>query len=407
MKQITCAIVAIGSELLEGSVLDTNSNYLGANLSKHGFTVTDVRMVIDDKNKILNTFKELFTTHDIILTTGGLGPTFDDLTAEIFAIATERELKQNPVAYKHMADRLTQLGVTIGAGHLRQVELPVGCDLFDNNFGTALGFGTEYKGTYIASLPGVPFEMKYIFENHLIQFLIDRFKPEKIHFKDLIFASLPESVIDEDIRKFKPINTTIILNAGKAQLKVKLRGKDLEEIEKYAKILVDKYPNNFLGYNTDSIAKLLVDMCIQKKCTIGFAESCTGGMVSQIITDIAGSSEIFIGSIISYSNKIKINQLKVDATIIDTHGAVSSKCADAMAKGAKEVLGVDYSIAITGVAGPTGGTDDKPVGLVYIAISSDKNTVVFEERLKGDRESIRIRSANIALFKLLEIIKGL
>ncbi len=406
MKQIKCAIVAIGSELLEGSVLDTNSNYLGANLSKNGFTVTDVRMVIDDKDRILNTFKELFTTHDIIVTTGGLGPTFDDLTAEIFAIATERELKQNPVAYKHMADRLNQLGVTIGDGHLRQVELPVGCDLFDNNFGTALGFGTEYKGTYIVSLPGVPFEMKYIFENHLIQFLIDRFKPEKIFFKDLIFASLPESIIDEDIRKFELINTTIILNAGKAQLKVKLRGKDLEEIDKYTKILVNKYPKNFLGYDTDSIAQLLVDMCREKKCTIGFAESCTGGMASQMITDIPGTSEIFIGSIISYSNKVKINQLKVDANIIDTHGAVSSKCAEAMAKGAREVLGVDYSIAITGIAGPTGGTDEKPVGLVYIAISSNKNTVVFEERLKGDRESIRIRSTNIALFKLLEIIKG-
>ena len=406
MKQVTCAIVAIGSELLEGSVLDTNSNYLAINLSKHGFTVTDVRMVIDDKNKILKTFKELFTTHDIILTTGGIGPTFDDLTAEIFAIATERELKQNPTAYKHMADRLAQLGVAIGEGHLRQVELPVDTDLFDNKFGTALGFGTEYKGTYIASLPGVPFEMKYIFENHLIQFLIDRFKPETIHFKDLIFASLPESIIDEDIRKFELVDTTIILNAGKAQLKVKFRGKDLCEIDKYAQVLVDKYPKNFLGYDTDSIAKLVVDKCITHKYTIGFAESCTGGMVSQMITDIAGSSEIFMGSIISYSNKVKINQLKVDPTIIDTHGAVSSECANAMAIGARDVLGVDYAVSITGIAGPTGGTDDKPVGLVYIAISSNKNTVVFEERLKGDRESIRIRSTNIALFKLLEIIKS-
>ena len=125
-----------------------------------------------------------------------------------------------------------------------------------------------------------------------------------------------------------------------------------------------------------------------------------------MITDIAGSSEIFMGSIISYSNKVKINQLKVDPTIIDTHGAVSSECANAMAIGARDVLGVDYAVSITGIAGPTGGTDDKPVGLVYIAISSNKNTVVFEERLKGDRESIRIRSTNIALFKLLEIIKS-
>ncbi len=406
MKQVKCAIVAIGSELLEGSVLDTNSNYLAVNLSKHGFTVTDVRMVIDDKNKILNTFNELFTTHDIILTTGGLGPTFDDLTAEIFAIATKRELEQNVTAYKHMADRLTQLGVTIGKGHLRQVELPVGCDLFDNKFGTALGFGTEYNGTYIASLPGVPFEMKYIFENHLIQFLIDRFKPEKIHFKDLIFASLPESIIDEDIRTFELVDTTIILNAGKAQLKVKFRGKDLCEIDKYAKILVDKYPKNFLGYDTDSIAKLVVDICRTNNHTIGFAESCTGGMVSQVITDISGSSNIFMGSIISYSNQVKINQLNVAKTLIDKYGAVSSECADAMAKGAREILGVDYAVSITGIAGPTGGTDDKPVGLVYIAISSDKKTVVFEERLKGDRESIRVRSTNIALFKLLEAIKN-
>jgi len=406
---VECAILAIGSELLEGSVVDTNSNYLSSKLSRSGFKVKTVRQVEDSYADIEEALNTLIKIYPLIVTTGGLGPTFDDLTAEIVATVSGRELVRSDIAYEHMMNRLNISQVDITDGHIKQVLLPTNCDLFNNDYGTALGFGVEINGSYIVSLPGVPFEMKYIYEKYLSDFLIDRFKPSNIYFKDIIFVSLSESILDEDIKELnvhEPIQ--IIINAGKAQVRIKFRGIDQyrESIDKYIDILAKKRYKNFLGYDDETLATYLIRLCRDNGKKIAFAESCTGGMLSEQVTAIAGSSDIFIGSIISYSNRVKVSQLNISEDIIDQFGAVSSEVAVAMAKGVKQLMNVDFAVAITGIAGPTGATDTKPIGLVYISIVSDNSVIVREERLKGDRESIRLRATNIALFLLIDAIKN-
>lgn len=399
-------ILSIGSELLEGSVVDTNSAFLGHNLSKFGATPNLIRMIPDNETDIVNAFKEYSKDYDIILTTGGLGPTFDDITATCLAKAANIPLELNNEAYSHMENILLKRNVQIGDNHRHQATLPVGCKLYPNNVGTAMGYSINLNKSQVICMPGVPIEMKDMFLNHIFPELKEKFNLTEIISLDLCFFSLPESDLDNIIRDFKiKNNTSIIINAGKGQVVVKIRGYNQEEINSLKDKLINAYPNNYIDYNNSNPAYALVQTLLKNNKTLSTAESCTGGMIGKLITDISGSSSIYYGSVVSYDNSIKQNILHVSDIDLKEKGAVSFEVCKSMVENVRKLMNTDYAISVTGIAGPGGGTIDKPVGTVYIGVSGQNKTDINLYHFSGDREQIRIRTAYQAIFDLIKLIK--
>ena len=400
-------ILSIGSELLEGSVVDTNSAFIGSSLSHYGTAPDMIRMVKDNKEEIISLFQSLSKEFDVILTTGGLGPTFDDITAECLACACGVDVTLNEKAYKHMKERLERAGVLLNKEHEHQSMLPCGCNLYYNEKGTALGFSMHLNKADIICMPGVPVEMKTMFLNEVLPVLKEKFSLKEITYKDLHFLSIPESYIDTAIRNLQiSSDTECIINAGSGKVIVKLRGHNHQEIDGISKVLVSAFKENYLGDNIADEAKLIVDLLNEKKQTVSFAESCTGGLLSEYITNISGASAVFMGSVVSYDNSVKQNVLNVPKDILKEYGAVSAECASFMANGVKDLMKTDYSVSVTGIAGPLGATDTKPVGLVYIGTACKNGTSVYKNIFNGDRQQIRMRSAKKAMFHLLNMIKG-
>lgn len=404
---MSICILSIGSELLEGSVIDSNSAFIANNLTRFGGTVELIRMVRDNEEEIVSLFQEYSKKFDIILTTGGLGPTFDDITAECLAAACGVERKLNEKAYNHMKNRLENSGVTIREMHKHQTMLPDGCSLYNNNYGTALGFSMELNRAVIICMPGVPVEMKYMFKDEVMPYLQKRFNLVENIYRDLYFVSIAESELDNVIRKIDiPEDVKCIINAGSGRVIVKLRGKNKVKIEEISSILINSFKDNYIETNNMSESESLVWLLKSRGKTVSTAESCTGGMIAEMITDIRGSSEIFYGSVVSYDNSVKENVLSVPHNILKEYGAVSYETAKAMAEGVIGVIKTDYSIAVTGIAGPDGGSEEKPVGTVFIAVSNGKETSVEKYLFKGDRQTVRKRTAVRALFNLISFINS-
>ena len=399
-------ILSIGSELLDGSVVDTNSAFIAGSLSHYGAAPDMIRMVKDNRKEIISLFQSLSKEFDVILTTGGLGPTFDDITAECLAEACGVEVSLNEKAYKHMKERLERAGVTVRDEHKHQSMLPKSCSLYHNEKGTALGFSMHLNRADIICMPGVPVEMKTMFLDEVLPVLKEKFSLKEIIYKDLHFLAIPESDVDAVIRDLKiSCETECIINAGSGKVVVKLRGNNNQEIKSISERLSSYFKANYLGDNYTDEAKLIIDLLKEKKQTVSFAESCTGGLLSEYITNISGASEVFMGSVVSYDNSIKQNVLNVPEHILKDYGAVSEECASFMAQGVRNLMKTDYSVSITGIAGPGGATDTKPVGLVYIGVSHKNNTEVYKNIFNGDRYQVRMRSAKKALYYLLNMIK--
>ena len=400
----TC-ILSIGSELLEGSVLDTNAFFLSKNLSDMGLRPACVRQVIDDKDTIINVIKEAALDYDIIFTTGGLGPTFDDLTSECVAIAANVNWERNVIAFEHMKETLAKVGVALNKNHYRQANLPKGAELFHNYSGTALGFGIKVMNAFIISMPGVPSEMKTMFLKSVTPFLEQNYLFQKPYKKEIHFANIPESEVDKKIMGIGiPDNVQCIINAGSGTVVVKLRGQNKTEIDKISENIAAAFPNNHIG---DSLLpEALFNLLKTKNKTISFAESCTGGLISKLITDIDGSSAVFIGGVVSYANYLKEQVLNVDKNALETDGAVSETTALQMAKGILDLSGSDYAVSVTGIAGPGGATPTKPVGTVYIAVVSKHKEYIKRFHFRGNRDDIRVRSAAAALYLAFAFING-
>ena len=343
---MSICILSIGSELLEGSVIDSNSAFIANNLKRWGGKVELIRMVSDNKDEIVSLFQKYSKKFDIILTTGGLGPTFDDITAECLAESAGLSLELNEKAYNHMASCLNRAGVTIRQEHKHQSMLPATCRLFNNNVGTAMGFSISLNKADIICMPGVPLEMKDMFIKEVLPFIVGKLGLKEQSYIDLHFLSIAESDIDVFIRSLNISNEVqCIINAGKGQVVVKLRGENKELVEDYALKIEKAFPKNFIGRGDILPAEYLVNLLKEKGKTISFAESCTGGMLSEMVTDISGASSVFYGSVVSYDNSIKENVLHVSADILNTFGAVSEECAHAMAEGVKKLMNTDYAIS--------------------------------------------------------------
>ena len=391
---VPIAILTIGDEILFGQTLDTNSQWMSAELDSFGFKVVHRATVGDAEPDILSALKDAASWADIILITGGLGPTADDLTKPCLAKYFNVPLQSNPAALEELRVLFQQIDRKLSEANIAQTNLPANADYISNTLGTAPGMWIEDKGKIYVSMPGVPFEMKGMMSNHVIPKLQKQHELPIVTHKIIKTIGIGESWLAEKIASWEnnlPENIKLAYLPSLGQVKLRLTsiGKEKAALESaindQVKLLIPHAEKYIYGYDNDNIEQVVGDLLIKKGLSLGTGESCTGGYLAHLITSVAGSSNYFKGSIIAYANEIKESALSVSPDTLEKHGAVSEETIIEMAKGVQAQLGVDIGIATSGIAGPDGGTEDKPVGTIWIAIAIGDEVKTRQLKLFKDR----------------------
>jgi len=399
-------IISIGSEILRGQITDTNANFIAKKLVKLDIDLEHISAVSDNPESLLSTLKLAFQRSDLIITTGGLGPTEDDITYQTIARALNLKLIKYPEAEKNLKKILHKIKIEVSPSNLKQVYLPEGAKIIINQYGTAPAMILEKDNKIICSFPGVPHEMKNLIEENLIPYLKEKFPPYMIKkSKTLKITGLGESSVNELIRDYinKQTNFTFGIYANPEDIQVQVIAqapseKEAEKLLQYSVNQLTKVLGNYIyGNDEETIEKVVGKLIKTKKLTVAVAESCTGGMLGEMITRIPGSSEYFQGGVISYSAKVKEDLLKVPPEVIKKYGEVSKEVAQLMAEGVRRYCHSDIGISITGIAGPGGATEKKKVGLVYMALADGKKSISQKHQLFGNRQLVRLRSTRRAL----------
>lgn len=404
-------IITIGDEILIGQIVDTNSQWIGTELNKIGVSVYQISSIQDDKQHILNALKEAQERVDIVILTGGLGPTKDDITKKTIAeFFHDDEIVEYPEVLEHIKGLFRKINHPFKEVQRFQAQLPSKATLLMNNFGTAPGMWFYENNTVFVSLPGVPYEMKGLITNHVLPRIQQQFKLPFIIHKTIMTYGQGESTIAERIEDFENNLPTYIKLAylpsfGKVRLRLSAKGENKEILEKELNekvaAIYQLIPEIITGLDDDrSLEKRVGELLKKTNKTIGTAESITGGKIAATIVSIEGSSAYYKGSFVTYSAETKINLLGVLPETIQKYSVVSKEVALEMAKGAKERLQTNYAIAVTGNAGPTTDHNDKSVGLVYIAFVSDEKEFVEEFNFGEPREKV----INKTVSKSLEIV---
>jgi len=401
------AILAVGSELLGTDRLDTNSLRLTALLSRHGVELRRKAVIGDSEEEVAAEIRTLLGRVDLILVTGGLGPTADDVTREAVAAALGRPLHQDDEVLASLEQRFAALGWRMPDVNRRQAQVVEGAEVLTNPRGSAPGLRLESGGTTLFLFPGVPNEMEGLMASELEPWLAARSGGVARETAVLKIAGLPESVVEERIapayEEFSREAITILASVGEIRLQATAEGPEPERrarltamVARLGELAGDAV---YTTREADTLESVVGDLLRAAGTTLTAAESCTGGLLSQRVTSVAGSSDYFLGGAVTYSNELKTKLVGVPAEMIAEHGAVSEPVARAMAEGVRTHLGSDWGVGITGVAGPGGGTPEKPVGTVHIAVAGPGDGEVEHRRLRlpGDRERIRMFSAQIAL----------
>ena len=404
-ETLTAEIIAIGSELLAPDRSDTNSLWLTEKLNRLGIEVKLKTIVGDDDARLEEAIRDATRRSKVVITTGGLGPTEDDITRKITARALGRRLLLDENVLAEIKQRFQGFGVAMPERNSRQAMVIEDAKVLPNPNGTAPGMFIDHEGTAIVLLPGPPREMRPMFENHVSPKLESRAGTLRVVRRMLRVAGLGESAVDEKIApvytQYDNPQTTILFNQTEIEIHLTARGRTEDE----ANALLDRVVLQIeekLGNAVFSFAGEKMEEVVGLKLSIGgytlaVAESCTGGLLAQRITDVPGSSKYFIEGVVTYANDAKTRALGVEPILLLEHGAVSAPVAEAMAEGMRKRAGTDFALAITGVAGPGGGTEEKPVGTVFIAISSEAGTEHRKLKLPGDRNLIRWRASQAAL----------
>lgn len=394
-------IIAIGSELLTPFRQDTNSLYLTEYLNQLGVEVTFKTVVGDTRAHLVQVAKIALGRSDLIIFMGGLGPTEDDLTREAVAAALRLELRRDPELVAALYARFAALRRKMPENNERQCDVIAGAAVLPNEKGTAPGQWIEgdYEGKkkIILLLPGPPWELKLMFEKQVLERLRAALPPAFIATRVLKVAMVPESTCDARIapiyKKYPDVQTTILADAGEIQLHLRSRADSLaaaqERVDALADELEDELGNTVFSTGGESLEQIVAYYLEMRGATIAVAESCTGGMIAEHLTSISGSSRYFLGGAVVYSNELKTALAEVPALLIAQHGAVSQPVAAALAEGIRRRTNSTLGVGVTGVAGPTGGTEEKPVGLVFHAVADGVHTEVVERKFIGDRERVR------------------
>ncbi|MFN8432364.1 MAG: competence/damage-inducible protein A [Spirosomataceae bacterium] len=409
MKLIFAEVITIGDEILYGQITDTNTKWISENLDKIGIKTKRKSSVGDDRNEILSILNESLQRADIVLITGGLGPTKDDITKKTLADFFDDHLVINPHAEAFIRQFFEKRGREFTEINRQQAAIPSRCTYLHNATGTAPGMWFEKDGKIIVSMPGVPVEMHFLMENEVLPRLKKRFKlPEIIH-QVIRTIGLGESFLAEKISDWEdslPENLKLAYLPSFGEVKLRITGVDFDykklrnQIDDEVKKLVPII-NDFI-YSTDNenIEEAIGKLLIQKNQKVSVAESCTGGYLSHLFTSIPGSSAYFMGGIVSYSNEAKMEVLKVKQETLTKFGAVSEETVKEMAIGAKNLLKTDYSISTSGIAGPDGGTHEKPVGTVWLAVTDGSETLTKKLTL-GNQRLVNIQYSGKAALNLL------
>ncbi len=412
---INAEIISIGSEILRGQITDTNANFIAKKLVELGIDLEHISAVSDNPESLLSTLKLALQRSDLIITTGGLGPTEDDITYQIIARALNLKLIKYPEAEENLKKILKKINKTISPSNLKQVYLPEGAKIIINQYGTAPAMILEKDNKIICSFPGVPHEMKNLIEKNLIPYLKDKFPPSVIRkSKILKVTGLGESSVNELIRDYinKQTNLSFGIYANPEDIQVQVTTqapteKETDKLLQFSANQLTKILGNYVyGRDKETIEEVVGNLLKSKKLKISVAESCTGGMLGEMITRIPGSSEYFQGGVISYSAKVKEDLLKVPPEAIKKYGEVSEEVARLMAEGVRINCHSDIGISITGIAGPGGATEKKKVGLVYMALSDGEKIITQKHQLFRNRQLIRIRACRRALNMLRLYLMG-
>jgi len=398
-------IIAVGSELLTPDRVDTNSLFLTEELNKLGIEVLRKTIVGDNRELLAEAFRDALNRVPVVITSGGLGPTEDDLTRETVAELLGRRLQRNDEVVRAIEARFRSFKRDMPAVNLRQAMVPEGAEVLENPRGTAPGLWIEDKGRMVALLPGPPRELKPLFLEQVLPRLRRHVSGVRMFHRELRVTGLGESHVEERIRpiytRYPHVNTTILAAPGEVQIHLRIWTDDTTQAETTLDEIVRSFElalgERIFAHKDVPLEDVVAELLTTNRATISTAESCTGGLLAERLTRIPGSSTYFLGGVVSYSNERKTVWTEVPAELIASKGAVSAEVAVALAEGIRRSVGSTFGVGITGIAGPGGGSEEKPVGTVHIALATPTGTKERLVHLPGDREMIRFHASQLAL----------
>lgn len=408
MKEIVIKNISIGDELLIGQVINTNAAWLGEHLSSAGFQLDSTLTIGDSEKAILDAFNACMDA-DLVLVTGGLGPTADDITKPTVCKFFDTELVFCQAAYDNVVSLFKRRGFQMSERNRSQAMLPKACEYIPNTYGTAPCMWLEKKGVVFAFMPGVPFEMKGIFTDELLPRIKQRFHAVPYEKRVVMTTGIGESFLADKIKEWEDalpdfLSLAYLPQHGMVRLRLNGRHADAvllhETLDREISKLKDLIPEYIFAMQDQPIERTIFDLLINKGKTFASAESCTGGNIAHVITLIPGSSEVFKGTAVTYATPMKTKVLGVPAKMIEKHGVVSQEVVESMATGVRDLMEADFGVATTGVAGPSGGTEETPVGTVWIGVASSKGVVSKCFNFGKDRENV-INRATIMAYEML------
>ena len=408
-------IITIGDEILIGQIVDTNSAWLAERLNEIGVRVVQISSIQDDRDHIMNALNEAKERADIILITGGLGPTKDDITKETLGDYFQSNFVFNEDVFANIERIFKPRNIPVLSVNKDQAKVPDNCEVMINKLGTAPGMWFEHDEKVFVSLPGIPFEMKGLISDSVIPKIKDKFKTQAIFHKTVLTQGIGEAKLAEKIEVWRKsltlydIKLAFLPSLNSVRLRLSSYGGGRAEqkvVEDKVVELKELIPDFIFGYDNQTLEEVVGKELKKKKQTVSTAESCTGGNIAGRLTKVSGSSDYFIGSVVSYSDEVKKVILDVSKDDIEKHGVVSREVVEQMAIGVKKKLKTDYSVATSGIAGPNGGTDQKPVGTMWVAVASPTEVVSKMFRF-GDERSRNVERTVITALNLLrkQIIK--
>jgi nicotinamide-nucleotide amidase len=406
-------IITIGDEILIGQVVDTNSAFIASELNAIGITVRKIHSIADQKNALVTTLDEAIENSVLVVITGGLGPTSDDITKNTLQEYFGGEMILDTIAFQYICKIFEQRGIALSDRNRSQAMVPDSCQTLRNRSGSAPGMLFRKNAAIIASLPGVPFEMEDITRNELIPLLIRELNlPVRLH-RTILTCGLPESLAADMLTEWeynipKNVKLAYLPSPGILRLRVSVSGDDRKKLNKQLIELVNEVsvilgPEYLFGYDEDSLQSVVGNLLKQKRSSLAIAESCTGGNIAHLITLVPGSSTYFKGSVTAYSNLIKQEILHISSDTIHKNGAVSQAVVEQMASGIQRIMKADFAVATSGIAGPDGGTAEKPVGTTWIAVATPEK-VISQKFMFGDKRERNIVRASYTALNLLRNI---
>ncbi len=403
------SIITIGDEILIGQIVDTNSAYIASKLNAIGFRIHDKISIGDEQEQIISTLDNALMHNDLVVITGGLGPTKDDITKSTLATYFNTQLIHNQEVSAHVEHLMSQRGIAYNSLNQGQAMLPEACTVLFNQHGTAPGMWFERDGKVVISLPGVPFEMMALIDEQVLTRLKAHFSlKENIH-RTMITAGLAESILAERIAQWEEalpyyIKLAYLPSYGRVRLRLSAYETEGDSVSREIDDLMTELEKSlseyFVGYEGASVEELIHQKLIARNATLAVAESCTGGNIAAKFTAMAGASAYFMLGAVTYSNNAKEQVLGVERDIIEEYGAVSEQVAMAMARGARAIAGTDYAIATTGIAGPTGGSDEKPIGTVWFGVATPDKCYAVLRNCGTIREQVIGRATTEAIMLL-------